>query len=182
MTAIDGPRPTTTAHGTERPVPPWASLTARAIPLLLLPQCLWRLPFAFGFEMGLEAEGAMPSSLWVSVPYVFGLSLVTEGLALLSFGLVRGWGEVAPAWLPFIGGKRIAPFAAVVPAALGGLGATAFWAPVPLSWFGEGDAAAFSSGGWETLAALCITPGMLWGPLVLLLTCAYYARRSVRLP
>ncbi|MCX5345741.1 hypothetical protein [Streptomyces atratus] len=177
MTAIDEPRPTTTAHGTERPVPQWASITAHAIPLLLLPQCLWRLPFAFGFEMGLDADGAMPSSLWVSVPYVFGLSLITEGLALLSFGLVRGWGEIAPAWLPFIGGKRIAPFAAIIPATLGGLGATAFWAPVLLSWFGVGDAAGYSSGGWQTLARLCIAPGMLWGPLVLVLTYAYYTRR-----
>ncbi|MGE7386533.1 hypothetical protein ACQKM2_13755 [Streptomyces sp. NPDC004126] len=176
MTAIVGPRPTTTAHGTERPVPPWASITAHAIPLLLLPQCLWRLPFAFGFEMGLDVDGAIPS-LWVSVPYVFGLSLITEGLALLSFGLVRGWGEVAPAWLPFIGGKRIAPSAAIIPATLGGLGATVFWAPVLLSWFGVGDAAPFSSDGWRTLAHLCIAPGMLWGPLVLVLTYAYYTRR-----
>ncbi|KOU14106.1 hypothetical protein ADK52_37175 [Streptomyces sp. WM6372] len=177
MTAIDGLHPTTTAHHTERPVPPWASITAHAIPLLLLPQCLWRLPFAFGFEMGLDADGAMPSSLWVSVPYVFGLSLITEGLALLSLGLVRGWGEVAPAWLPFIGGKRIAPFAAIIPASLGGLSATVFWAPVLLSWFGVGDAAGFSSGGWQILARLCIAPGMLWGPLVLVLTYAYYTRR-----
>ncbi|WP_327130337.1 hypothetical protein OG311_02090 [Streptomyces sp. NBC_01343] len=177
MTAIDDISSTTTAHGTERPVPPWASILAHAIPLLLLPQCLWRLPFAFGFEMGLDADGAMPSSLWVSVPYVFGLSLITEGLALLSFGLVRAWGEVAPGWLPFIGGKRINPFAAIIPATLGGLGATAFWAPVLLSWLGVGEAAGFSSGGWQTLAHLCIAPGMLWGPLVLVLTCAYYARR-----
>ncbi|MET9699529.1 hypothetical protein ABZY31_21750 [Streptomyces sp. NPDC006529] len=187
MTATDGLRPNptarnpiapdTTAHGTARPVPPWASLIAHAIPLLLLPQCLWRLPFAFGFEMGLETDGAMPSSWWISVPYVFGLSLITEGFALLSFGLVRGWGEVAPSWLPFIGGKRIAPLAAIVPATLGGLGATAFWAPVLLSWFGVGDAAGFRGDGWETLARLCIAPGMLWGPLVLLLTWAYSTRR-----
>ncbi|KPH99892.1 hypothetical protein OV450_0740 [Actinobacteria bacterium OV450] len=177
MTEIDELRPTTTAYGTERPVPPWASAAARAVPLLLLPQCLWRLPFAFGFEMGLDVDGAMPSSLWVSVPYVFGLSLITEVLALLSLGLVRGWGEIAPAWLPFIGGKRINPFAAIVPATLGGLGATAFWAPVLLSWFGVGDAAGFTSPGWHTLALLCIAPGMLWGPLVLVLTYAYYTRR-----
>jgi hypothetical protein len=33
----------------------------------------------------------MPTSLWVSVPYVFGLSLITECLALLSFGLALTW-------------------------------------------------------------------------------------------
>ncbi|MCK8677599.1 hypothetical protein [Streptomyces lichenis] len=90
---------------------------------------------------------------------------------------MRGWGEVAPDWLPFVGGRRLAPFAVIIPAVLGGLGATAFWAPVPLSWFGVGGSAAFSSGGWEILARLCVFPGMLWGPLVLALTCAYYRRR-----
>ncbi|MEU6486840.1 hypothetical protein [Streptomyces sp. NPDC046887] len=176
MTATEASRPPLTAHGTERPVPRWASRTAHAIPLLLLPQCLWRLPFAFGFEMGLDVAGEMPP-LWISIPYVFGLSLITEALALLSFGLVRGWGEVAPRWLPFIGGRRLAPFAVITPAVLGGLGATAFWAPVLLSWFGVGDTAGFSGGGWEILARLCIFPGMLWGPLLLGLTHAYHTRR-----
>ncbi|WP_250289503.1 hypothetical protein [Streptomyces atroolivaceus] len=177
MTSIAGPPEATTAHGTELPVPRWASLIAHAIPLLLLPQCLWRLPFAFGFEMGLDVEGDMPSSLWVSVPYVFGLSLITEALALLSFGLVRGWGEVVPAWLPFLGGKRVAPSAAIIPAALGGLGVIAFWAPGLLGWLGVGGSAEFSSSGWESLAHLCIAPGTLWGPLLLALTYAYYTRR-----
>jgi hypothetical protein len=177
MTVLDQPRPTTTAPGTERPVPRWASVIAHAIPLLLLPQCLWRLPFAFGFEMGLETEGDMPSSLWVSVPYIFGLSLLTEALGLLSFGLVRRWGETAPTWLPFIGGKRVAPLAAIIPATLGGLAVTAFWTPGLLSWFGTGDSAGFSSDGWQILARLCIAPAMLWGPLLLLLTYAYYRRR-----
>ncbi|MFJ7423946.1 hypothetical protein ACIQXD_35990 [Streptomyces uncialis] len=176
MTAIDASRPTTTAHGTQRPVPRWASITAHAIPLLLLPQCLWRLPFGFGFEMGLDVDGTIPP-VWVSIPYVFGLSLITEGLALLSFGLVRGWGEVAPSWLPFIGGKRLAPFAVITPAALGGLGATAFWAPTVLGWFGVGESVGYISSGWQTLAHLCIAPGTLWGPLVLALTYAYYTRR-----
>jgi hypothetical protein len=176
MTAIDSLRPTTTAHGTEQPVPRWASITAHAIPLLLLPQCLWRLPFAFGFEMGLDVDEVIPP-LWISIPYVFGLSLITEALALLSFGLVRGWGEVAPAWLPFIGGKRLAPSLVITTATLGGLGATAFWAPVLLGWFGVGDSVGFNGGGWEVLARLCIFPGMLWGPLVLALTYGYYTRR-----
>ncbi|MFF2025625.1 hypothetical protein ACFVW2_27975 [Streptomyces sp. NPDC058171] len=177
MTALTGSHPTTTAHGTRCPVPPWASALAHAIPLLLLPQCLWRLPFAFGFEMGMDGEGSMPSSWWVSVPYVFGLSLITEALALLSFALVRGWGEVAPSWLPFVGGKRIPPLAVIVPAALGGLATTAFWGYGLLGWFGFGEVAGFTSGGWQVLARLCIAPGMLWGPLLLALTYAYAARR-----
>ncbi|KWT58543.1 hypothetical protein ADL21_28410 [Streptomyces albus subsp. albus] len=178
MTTISPESCVTPPHGTERPVPRWADITAHAIPLLLLPQCLWRLPFAFDFRMGLIDPNA-PEWVWWAVPYVFGLSIVSEALALLSFGLVRGWGETVPRWLPVIGGKRIPPFAAVVPAALGGLGATAFWAPTLLHWLNVPgfEGLGFSSIWWEVLAKVCITPGMLWGPLVLALTCAYYVRR-----
>ncbi|ARZ68573.1 hypothetical protein M1P56_31415 [Streptomyces sp. HU2014] len=162
---------------TAAPTPRWANLVAHAIPLLLLPQCLWRLPFAFHFEMGMVHQKDMPS-MWISVPYVFGLSVITETLALLSFGLVRGWGEVAPAWLPFIGGKRLRPMAVIIPATLGGLGATAFWMPTVLSWFGVlSPGAGFTSDGWQALARVCVAPGTLWGPLVLVLTYAYYVRR-----
>ncbi|MFI1680909.1 hypothetical protein [Streptomyces sp. NPDC020607] len=34
-------------------------------------------------------------------------------------GLVREWGEVVPAWVPVLGGRRVRPLAAVVPALLG---------------------------------------------------------------
>ncbi|WP_405720317.1 hypothetical protein [Streptomyces sp. NBC_00046] len=49
--------------------------------------------------------------------------------------------------------------------------------PVLLSWFGVGGTAGFSGGGWERLARLCVAPGLLWGPLVLVLTYAHYVRR-----
>ncbi|WP_143064676.1 hypothetical protein [Streptomyces colonosanans] len=89
-----------------------------------------------------------------------------------------GEGALAhPAGQPEVGGRRIAPWAAIVPAAVGGLGATAFWAPVLLSWFGVGGSAGFSGGGWEVLARVCNAPGMLWGPLVLVLTYVCYVRR-----
>ncbi|MEU2510456.1 hypothetical protein [Streptomyces syringium] len=178
-TAISALKPAGTPLRTERPVPRWANLTAHAIPLLLLPQCLWRLPFAFHFEMGLNVEGEMPSSPWVSIPYVFGLSVLTEGLALLCFGLVRGWGEVGPSWLPVIGGKHLAPRVVITIATVGGLCATVFWAPTLLSWFGAFglEPAGYANEWWGMLAKVCITPGMLWGPLVLVLTYAYYVRR-----
>ncbi|MFD0383606.1 hypothetical protein ACFQ2B_18310 [Streptomyces stramineus] len=144
---------------------------------MLLPQCLWRLPFAVHFEMGMRDQGGMPSP-WISVPYVLGLSVITELLALLSFALVRGWGEVVPARVPGIGGRRVPPKAAVACAVVGGLAATAFWAPTVLSWFHvipEGPG--YVNGWWEALAKVCIAPGTLWGPMVLALACAYAARR-----
>ncbi|MFI6582874.1 hypothetical protein [Embleya sp. NPDC050493] len=128
--------------------------------------------------MGMEDQGSLPP-LWLSIPYVFGLSVITECLALLSFGLVRGWGEVAPAWLPVIGGKRIRPRTAIIPATLGALAAIAFWTPSLLAWTGVGDLeeVGYDSTGWMILARVCIAPGMICGPLLLSLTYAYYVRR-----
>ncbi|WP_327352434.1 hypothetical protein [Streptomyces sp. NBC_01304] len=162
---------------TDRPVPRWAELVAHAIPLLLLPQCLWRLPFAFGFEMGMEDMDI--GSLWISVPYIFGLSLTTEALALLCFGLVRRWGVIVPEWVPVLRGRRIPPYVALVPATLGGLGATLLWGPFLLSVLGvpgfEGPGQA--PGAWQLLFNVCVLPATLWGPLVLALTVQYYLRR-----
>ncbi|MFD0855924.1 hypothetical protein ACFQ07_27040 [Actinomadura adrarensis] len=161
---------------TQRPVPRWALRSAYAIPLLLLPSCLWRLPFAFGFQMGQVGDETMPA-LWISIPYVFGLSVLTEAVALLSIGLVRRWGEVAPAWIPFIGGKRIRPTAVIVPAAIGGLAMTAVSVMMTLTWAGVINGTGYENLWWEALAKACISPIGLWGPLMLALTYAYYVRR-----
>ncbi|MFE6397552.1 hypothetical protein [Streptomyces alboflavus] len=166
-----------TPTGTERPVPRWAEHVAHAIPLVLLAQCVWRLPFAFGFDMG-TGTGSI-GSLWISVPYIFTLSLLTEALALLSFGLVRGWGEVVPAWVPRLGGRRLNRWVAVVPATLGGLGATALFGPFTLGALGLGVSfEEFDSGFWEFLFRACVLPVGLWGPLVLALTVHYFVRRG----
>ncbi|WP_190136350.1 hypothetical protein [Streptomyces longispororuber] len=161
---------------TELPVPRWAERVAQVIPLILLPQCVWRLPFAFGFDMG-TGTGSI-GSLWISVPYVFTLSLLTEALALLSFGLVRGWGEVAPAWVPLVGGRRLHPAVALVPAVAGGLGATLLFGPFTLGALGLGFSFdQFDSGAWELLFRVCVLPVGLWGPLVLVLAAHYGIRR-----
>ncbi|SCK53776.1 MULTISPECIES: hypothetical protein [unclassified Streptomyces] len=54
-----------TAGDTERPAPRWATRLAHALPLLLLPSCLWRLPFALHFDMGQMQEAGMPG-YWVT--------------------------------------------------------------------------------------------------------------------
>ncbi|MEW2356102.1 hypothetical protein [Spirillospora sp. NPDC029432] len=167
---------------TERPVPRWVMRLAYAMPLLLLPSCLWRLPFAFHFDMGQQHDTGMPS-LWVSVPYVFALSVVSELIAFLCIGLVRRWGEVAPAWIPLIGGRRVPPLAAVVPSVLGGLALTALFGSVPigggqhLTVFGVGEDIAYDNGWWGALAMICTAPIGIWGPVILVLAGAYYLRR-----
>ena len=111
-----------------RPVPRWANRAAHLVPLVTLPAALWRLPLVFGFSMGaLETSGAeVHVTGWESL-YILSLSLVTEAAALLTLGLVRPWGERAPRWIPFLGGRRLRPMAVIVPAALGALLLTAIW-------------------------------------------------------
>ncbi|MBC6462804.1 hypothetical protein [Actinomadura sp. HBU206391] len=176
--ALNTIRAATSAGDTDRPVPRWAVITAHAVPLVVLPSSLWRLPIAFNFAMG-QIDPAAPGWRWFVVPYVFGLSLLTEGLALLTFGLVRKWGEVAPAWIPWIGGKRIPPVAAIIPATLGGLILTVLWGYGVLGYWHIGGMShvEYTNGWWHALATVCITPLALWGPMLLVVTYAYHVRR-----
>ncbi|MFE6780362.1 hypothetical protein [Streptomyces sp. NPDC057702] len=172
---------------TARPTPRWAVRLAYALPLLLLPSCLWRLPFAWHFEMGQIQEGGMPPA-WISVPYVLALSALSELTAILTIGLVRGWGEVTPAWLPWIGGRRVRPLAAVVPALVGGAILTALFTSLPLgdgrqlTVYGVIDGVGYSHDAWRTLAAVCIAPTAVWGPITIVLALAYHRRRRAERP
>ncbi|EMF24625.1 GntR family transcriptional regulator [Streptomyces gancidicus BKS 13-15] len=106
------------------------------------------------------------------------LTLMTEGLALLTLGLVRPWGEVAPRWLPFIGGRRMHTFAVVVPAMLG---AAALCATA--GWFACTQAAGLIEHVTQTpaqqlLLVVCYAPLLAWAPLLAATTLAYYRRRA----
>jgi hypothetical protein len=155
-----------------RPAQRWAVTAAHLVPLVTLPAALWRLPVAFGSEMG---TGAHVELGWESV-YILGLSVVTEALALLTLGLVRPWGERPPAWLPAIGGRRVPPLAAIVPAALGALMLMALWG------YAFRDALAmpeleFTHEAWHVVLIAAYSPLLLWGPLLALVTFAYWQRR-----
>lgn len=66
--------------------------------------------------------------------------------------------EQAPDRVPLIAGRRVAPAAAIIPAALGGLGLVALWDTMPLAWFGLPGfrGVGFSNGWWMVLARVCI--------------------------
>jgi hypothetical protein len=118
--------------------------------------------------------------------YIIGISLFSEAVALTAFGMVKPWGEVAPRWLPFIGGRRVAPFAAIIPATLGSLALIAIWTYGFRDVFFSGNLEflAFSNGWAAALMLGCYAPLNLWGPALLVLTWAYWRRRvgSVRKP
>ncbi|MEU8773457.1 hypothetical protein [Streptomyces sp. NPDC048606] len=167
-------------RGRVEPVPRWAVRVAHAIPLCVLPSGLWRVALVLGLA-GYDADYRW--AVWER-PYVIGLSVVSEGLALLALGLVRPWGEVVPGWVPELRGRRIPIPAVVVPAALGaalimtlcayGVLNQIFGFVEPLNDNGDG----FPTSGpaawalWTTYAPL-----LAWGPLLAILTVAYHRRR-----
>ncbi|MFI8926995.1 hypothetical protein ACIG3E_04805 [Streptomyces sp. NPDC053474] len=168
------------AARTERPVPRWAERVARLLPLVALPVCLWRLPIGFGFLMGMDAERET-WPVWAGVAYVVTLSLLSEAFALLCRGLVRPWGETVPGWVPGLRGRRIPPFVVIVPAALSGLLLTGLLVEWLLSTFHIAGFAnvPYTNGWWALLAAVVSGLFVLWGPMVLALTYAYWRRRQL---
>lgn len=168
---------------TERAVPTWANRLAHVIPLLTLPSGLWRVGIALGFSMGALDDFGRPMHVegWAAV-YILGISVVSEAVALTAFGLVRAWGEVTPRWIPLIGGRRVPPLAAVVPAVLGSLSLIVIWTYGFRDVFFafDGIAIPFTNDAWAALMVACYAPLNLWGPLLLVLTWAYYRRRVPR--
>jgi hypothetical protein len=165
---------------TERPVPHWANVIAHVIPLLTLPSGLWRVGIALGHSMGTLDDNGQPFHVegWEAA-YIVGISIVAEAVALTAFGLVRAWGEVVPRWIPLVGGRRVAPLAAVVPAVLGSLALVVIWTYGfrDLFFSFDGLPMNFTSDGWAVLMVACYAPLNLWGPLLLVLAWAYYRRR-----
>ncbi|WP_374190538.1 hypothetical protein [Streptomyces sp. RB110-2] len=151
-------------------------LTACAVPLVVLPSSVWRIPAAF--DHGITFGERM---------YVVLLSVASELLAFAAIGLVARWGEVFPRWVPYLGGRRVPTTAAVVPAALGATAVTfVFTALTVVSGIrgttirGDELPSDFPglAGGWEgAWFHLCYTPLLLWGPLLAVLTVGYHRRR-----
>jgi hypothetical protein len=163
---------------TEQPVPRWANRLAHAIPFMVLPSGLWRLGLVAGSSMGVLDDQGQPVYLhgFGESVYVVFLTVFSEAVALTAFGMVRAWGEVVPRWIPFIGGRRVAPYAAIIPATLGGLSLIAIWTYAFRDVF-TGDFLPFSSDAAAILMLTCYGLLNLWGPALLVLTWAYYRRR-----
>ncbi|MFT2016715.1 hypothetical protein ACMA1D_12850 [Streptomyces sp. 796.1] len=153
-------------------MPRWLRRTAYAVPLVVLPSSLWRLPSAF--------DGGIN-------PYILFLSAASELLAFTAIGLVARWGEVFPHWLPGLRGRRVPRMAAVIPAAIGATVLTAVFTVLAVVVEVQGttirgddlpDDFPTQAGGLESAwFYACYTPLILWGPLLAVLTVAYHKRR-----
>lgn len=162
-------------------VPRWAHWAAILAALTPLPSSIWRIALGLGADAGFRGDLAElyngPS--WKLTPYVIVLSALSEAFAFLAIGLVRPWGEVAPRWIPFIGGKPVRPLAAIVPACLGAMLVTAITVAGLIGWNGAqnmGDPDA-PHGAAATVMTACYAPLLLWGPLLSIVVIAYAMRR-----
>lgn len=180
------------AHGAVPGVPRWARLAAHLVPLTVLPSSIWRIA-AGTFHAPL---GPLPAGSFSSMPpwlpleaFVALLSVGSELLAFTAVGLIARWGEVVPGWIPGLGGRRVPPAAATVPAALGATVLTVLWTavlvtflaghtirgephPVDVPWHGSD---------WQVAVfAVAYLPLVLWGPLLAAVTVAYHRRRRGR--
>ncbi|MEU6039276.1 hypothetical protein ABZ801_28125 [Actinomadura sp. NPDC047616] len=180
------------AHDPVAGVPRWARIAAYAVPFTVLPSSVWRIAvctFHAPIVDGVDAQGSGNLPWWLPLEvYVILLSVVSELLAFTAVGLVARWGEVFPRWVPVLRGRRVPPLAAVVPAALGATVLTALWT---VSWgnalfqrdlygrpIDDGFSSLFDPGHWQGVLALAAyLPLLLWGPLLGLLTVAYWRRR-----
>jgi hypothetical protein len=158
------------------PVPRWARRAAVTVALLNVPSGLWRLALAVGIPVGLarhEVE-AIGAPGWGSL-YLVILTLAAEGLAYLTLGLVRPWGETWPRWIPRLGGRTVPVMAAVAPAGIGALLTTVYGVGLVYSMFN----AEMDGSGWGLLLInVTYAPLVLWGPLLGAVTVHYYRRRT----
>lgn len=142
-----------------------------------VPSGLWRMAMAVGIPVGASDEirrqhYGFPG--WGTV-YVFGLTFLLVGLALLTLGLVQRWGEIVPRWIPWVGARRVPPLAAVVPAVAGAIALTLLWVST-FSHVGTIWALYGLEGAERVLMLACYGPLLLWGPLLAAVTVSYRRR------
>ena len=163
-----------TAHAPVPGVPRYARLAAYAVPLVVLPSSLWRLPLLLNTSTSVGER-----------TYILALSVFSEVLAFTAVGLIAAWGESFPSWLPYLRRRRVPTSAVLAAASLGALILTVMW-PIVFTQVLTGttfsgdpvDPDFPTQGGLgEALAFYaCYLPLLLWGPLIAVAAYGYYRR------
>jgi hypothetical protein len=158
----------------------WAVYVAVVVPVLYaLTRWAWALGIPLGISEEFLREGQEIGLWWAGA----GLATIAVGGAILTLGLVQRWGEVFPRWLPFLRGRRVPIWLAVVPASLISVLVTAaglMFVRMTLTGqlgdiLGEG---VLTADNWAALAPELLWP--LWGAALGAATLAYYYRRRGR--
>ncbi|MGW4891392.1 hypothetical protein ACWEQL_03875 [Kitasatospora sp. NPDC004240] len=157
--------------------PRWAVVAAWLTVCCTIPSCLWRLALAAGVDVGFTGSLRELYRGLDILAYVLVLSVGSELAASLTLGLVRPWGERLPAWVPRLGGRRVPPMAAVIPAVAGAFAVTALCAALTLAPGGPLANPEFPQGTARVVMGLCYAPMLAWGPLLLAVTLSYARRR-----
>ncbi|MEW2062604.1 hypothetical protein AB0899_17815 [Streptomyces sp. NPDC007002] len=161
-------------------VPRSIRLAAHAAALTLVPSGLWRIAIALGWDSGFTDEHLRPENFpGAESFYLIGLSLLAEAVGLLTLGLIHRWGEQLPYWVPFLGGRRIPVPAAVIPASTGAALVTLITVSGAFNWNDADNMGAPGSpeGVHYWVMTACYLPLLAWGPLLAVVTAAYYRRR-----
>jgi hypothetical protein len=131
----------------------------------------WALGVPLGIDADVLAEGAA-TGLWMAGA---GLATLSLAGAALTVGLVRPWGEIVPRWVPVVGGRRVPPAVATVPAAVVAVLVTSsglmFWRLLLAGAF-DGF---FAGSSWSVIGPELLWP--LWGAGLGAAAWAYHHRR-----
>jgi hypothetical protein len=166
-----------TSPGAARRWGRWATYVAVAVPIIY---ALTRWAWALGIPLGISDEflrQGQEIGLWYA-----GAALATLAVAgaLVTLGLVQSWGEVVPRWIPLLGGRRVLPALAIVPAGVVAVVVTSagfmFWRVTLGGGFELGSFGTITlEDAWAAVLPELIWP--LWGAALAAATFAYYLRR-----
>ena len=152
----------------------WGRWAVYAAIAASLPWAVIRLCWFAGIPLGLDHPFSWGAADPGPVKYVF--ASLPIGGALLTLGLIQRWGEVFPRWLPLVGGRRVPPALATVPATFVGLAVTSAGTKLFARVAAELISGRFDYANWGThLPAFFFLP---WGVSLGLATLAYHVRRT----
>lgn len=162
----------------------WARWAAWGCVLCVLPSILWRVAMLAGVDVGFSQADEYRAGP-ETIAYVLALDAAQLAGALLCLGLIAGWGERVPGWLPGLRGRAIHR---LLPMAVGGAAAallTYIVGTIVVSlvwvWTGRVDAWTPDAGmdvGERTLLLVAYVPLMFWPALVVVSLVGYWRRRG----
>ena len=99
------------------PIPAW--LRGWAIAGVVIPALGWALPhglWMLGVPFGIPGEEIDEIRRDITPMTAAAITFVPALASLLTLGLAQRWGRVFPAWMPWLGGRRVPPPLALIPA------------------------------------------------------------------